>query len=86
MHIETATQRVVQLLIKGDDYEILCPNDEDAWYNLEEVIARPKLMRMLEAGTLQNLKDGKIDFIVQYSDGNRDVLSQPAGSAFICRK
>lgn len=64
MHIETATQRVVQLLIKGDDYEDLCPNNEDEWYNLEEVLLRPRLMRLLEAGTLHNLKNGKIDFIV----------------------
>lgn len=41
MHIETSAQTVVQLLIKGDDYEILCPNDEDTWYNLEEVMESP---------------------------------------------
>lgn len=64
MHIETETQRVVQLLIKGDDYEILCPNDEDTWYNLEEVLLQPRLMRLLEAGTLKNLKNGRIDYIV----------------------
>ena len=61
MHIETETQRVVQLLIKGDDYETLCPNDEDTWYNLEEVLLQPRLMRLLEAGTLENLKNGRID-------------------------
>lgn len=64
MHIETETQRVVQLLIKGDDYETLCPNDEDTWYNLEEVLLQPRLMRLLEAGTLENLKNGRIDYIV----------------------
>lgn len=64
MHIETSVQKVVQLLIKGDHYEELCPNDEDTWYNLEEVLERPLLCRLLEAGTLENLKNGRIDFIV----------------------
>lgn len=64
MHIETETQRVVQLLIKGDDYETLCPNDEDTWYNLEEVMAQPRLKALLEADTLSNLQAGKIDCIV----------------------
>ena len=64
MHIETSTKRVVQLLLKGDDYETLCPNDEDTWYDLEEVLEQPRLMRLLEAGTLENLKNGRIDYIV----------------------
>lgn len=64
MHIETSAQTVVQLLIKGDDYEILCPNDEDTWYNLEEVMEQPRIQSLLSAGALQLLKDGKIDFIV----------------------
>lgn len=64
MHIETSLQKVVQLLLKGDHYEELCPNDEDTWYNLEEVMERPLLQRLLSVGTLQLLKDGKIDFIV----------------------
>lgn len=64
MYIETEIQRVVQLLIKGDDYETLCPNDEDTWYNLEEVMAQPRLKALLEAGTLHNLQAGKIDYIV----------------------
>lgn len=64
MHIETSLQKVVQLLLKGDDYETLCPNDEDTWYNLEEVMEQPLLQRLLSPGALQLLKDGKIDFIV----------------------
>lgn len=64
MQIETAVQTVVQLLLKGDDYETLCPNDEDTWYNLEEVMESPLLQRLLSAETLQLLQDGKIDFIV----------------------
>ena len=64
MHIETSLQKVVQLLLKGDHYEELCPNDEDTWYNLEEVMESSLLQRLLSAGTLQLLKDGKIDFIV----------------------
>lgn len=64
MHIETSAKTVVQLLIKGDDYEILCPNDEDTWYDMEEVMAQPRLQNLLSAGTLQFLKDGKIDYIV----------------------
>ncbi len=64
MHIETSLQKVVQLLLKGDNYETLCPNDEDTWYNLEEVMEQPLLQRLLSPGTLQLLQDGKIDFIV----------------------
>lgn len=64
MHIETAAQTVVQLLLKGDYYEELCPNDEDTWYNLEEVMERPLLQRLISAGTLEMMKRGKIDFVV----------------------
>lgn len=64
MQIETKIQTVVQLLLKGDHYEELCPNDEDTWYNLEEVMEQPLLQRLLSPGTLQLLQDGKIDFIV----------------------
>lgn len=64
MHIETAASVVVQLLLKGDDYEKLCPKDEDTWYNLEEVLETPLLQRLLSSGTLEMLKAGKIDFIV----------------------
>ena len=68
MHIETSLQKVVQLLLKGDNYETLCPNDEDTWYNLEEVMEQPLLQRLLSPGTLQLLQDGKIDFIVCRGD------------------
>ena len=64
MQIETEIQRIVQLLLKGDDYETLCPNDEDTWYNLEEVMERPLIQRLLKPETLQLLKDGKIDLVV----------------------
>ena len=64
MHIETSAQTVVQLLLKGDHYEELCPNDEDTWYNLEEVMERPLIQRLISAGTLEMMKRGKIDFIV----------------------
>lgn len=64
MHIEIGARTVVQLLLKGEDYETLCPDDEDAWYNVEEVMEKPLLQRLLAPGTLQLLKEGKIDFIV----------------------
>lgn len=64
MHIETSAQTVVQLLLKGDYYEELCPNDEDTWYNFEEVMERPLIQRLISAGTLEMMKRGKIDFIV----------------------
>lgn len=64
MQIETSVQTVVQLLIKGEDYEILCPKDEDTWYNLEEVLENPTLIRLLSQGTLEALKNGTVDFIV----------------------
>ena len=64
MHIETSTQTVVQLLLKGDHYETLCPKDEDAWYNLEEVMEQPLLQRLLSPSTIQLMQEGKIDFVV----------------------
>lgn len=64
MQIETEIKTVVQLLLKGDYYEELCPKDEDAWYDLEEVMERPIIQRLLKPETLQLLKDGKIDFVV----------------------
>ena len=64
MHIETSSQVIVQLLLKGDHYEALCKNDEDTWYNLEEVMENSLLQRLLSPGTLQLLREGKIDFIV----------------------
>jgi len=64
MHIETSVQKVIQFLIKGDDYDTLCPKDEDTWYNLDEVENNSLLQRLLSAGTLQALRTGKIDFIV----------------------
>lgn len=64
MHIETSAQVVVQLLLKGDDYDTLCPNNEDTWYNFEEVMEQPRLQSLLETGTLQMMKEGKVDFVV----------------------
>lgn len=64
MYKQTAMQKVVQLFIKGDDYDTLCPNDEDTWYTPAEVMKQPRLLSLLESGTLQNLKDGKIDYVV----------------------
>lgn len=64
MHIETSAQTVVQLLLKGDYYETLCPSNEDTWYNLEEVLENQLLQRLLSAGTLEMMKAGKIDFVV----------------------
>lgn len=64
MHIETAAQTIVQLLLKGDDYETLCPKDEDTWYNFEEAMEQPLLQRLLSSGTLQLFQEGKIDFVV----------------------
>ncbi len=64
MHIETSSKIVVQLLLKGNYYEELCPNNEDTWYNLEEVMERPLIQRLISAGTLEMMKAGKIDYIV----------------------
>lgn len=64
MQIETRIQKVVQLLLKGADYEELCPNGEDKWYNYEDVMEQPRFRRILSLGALQGLKDGEIDFIV----------------------
>ena len=64
MHIETRTQRVVQLLIKGDHYETLCPKNEDEWYTATDALNNPLICKLIEAGTLENLKNGRIDYIV----------------------
>lgn len=64
MHIETSVQKVVQLLIKCDYYEELCPNDEDTWYNYEEVMDNTLLQRLLAPGTIEAMSLGLVDFIV----------------------
>lgn len=64
MHIETAAKVVVQLLVKSEEYELLCPNDEDTWYDYDEVMENPNLQRLLSSGTLEALKNGTVDFIV----------------------
>ena len=68
MHIETETLKVVQLLLKGEDYEELCPLDEDTWYNFEEVTENDLLKRLLSAGTLHGLRTGNIDYAVCRGD------------------
>jgi hypothetical protein len=64
MQIETSVQKVVQLLLKGEDYEILCPNDEDTWYDFEEVSENPRLIALLSAGTLEAMRKGLVDFVI----------------------
>lgn len=64
MHIETKAKLVVQLLLKGDYYDELCPNNEDVWYTAEEVLKNPLLCRLLESSTIGNIKDKYIDFVV----------------------
>lgn len=64
MQIETPSYTVVRLLLKGDDYEILCPNDEDAWYNLDDAQNNERLRNLLKPKTYTDLLSGKIDFIV----------------------
>lgn len=64
MHIETSLQKIVQLLVKGDDYDVLCPKNEDTWYNAEEALSNKRLQSLLSTGTLYALQKGSIDFIV----------------------
>lgn len=64
MHIETSVQTVVQLLVKSDYYAELCPDGEDIWYNIEEIMENPLLLRLLSFGTIEMMKQGKVDFVV----------------------
>ena len=64
MHILTERKTVVQLLLKGDDYELLCPNNEDAWYNLSEIEEQPQLRHLLGEETMKQFYSGQIDFVV----------------------
>ena len=64
MHIETATQRIVQLLLKGDHYEELCPNNEDVWYDYEEVMDNTLLQKLLAPATIEAMSLGLVDFVV----------------------
>ena len=63
MQIETKANVVVSLLLKGEDYETLCPNNEDVWYDQTEVLNNAYLKRLLSVGTVELLKQGKIDYI-----------------------
>lgn len=63
MQIETKANVVVSLLLKGEDYETLCPDNEDVWYDKEEVFNNPYLRRLLSTGTVQLMSEGKIDYI-----------------------
>lgn len=64
MPIETSVQTVVQLLVKSDYYAELCPDSEDTWYNIEEIMENPLLLRLLSFGTIEMMKQGKVDFVV----------------------
>lgn len=62
---------VVQVLIKGDDYEIACPDNEDVWYDYDDISCstnQEDLERMIGEHKLQLLKDGKIDYVVMRGD------------------
>lgn len=64
MHIETSARVVIQLLLKGDHYEELCPNDEDTWYTAEEALNNSLICRLLSEGAITALKTGFADHIV----------------------
>lgn len=58
--------RVYTLLLKGDDYEIACPDNEDVWYDLSSIQDskyRQDLERIIGEETMQLLADGKIDYV-----------------------
>lgn len=64
MQIETRVMTVVQLLLKGSDFDELCKEAQDTWYSADEVKENEHLQRLLAPGTFEMLKQGKIDFIV----------------------
>lgn len=64
MQIETEVQKIVQLLLKGDDYDTLCPKDEDTWYSYTEALAQPRLIALISKATLVALRAGLIDYVV----------------------
>lgn len=65
MQILTEVQKIVQILLKGDDYETACPNNEDTWYNLDDLnYATKELLSVIGEEPVKMLENGEIDFIV----------------------
>lgn len=64
MQIETGIERVVSLLLKGEDYDTLCPDNEDVWYDISEVEENGRLKELLSEETIELMQQGEIDYIV----------------------
>lgn len=62
---------VVQVLVKGDDYEIACPDNEDTWYDSDDIACSTEqeaLEKMIGEHKLQLLNNGEIDYVVFRGD------------------
>ncbi len=64
MQIETEIQRVVQLLLKGREFEQFCINGEDTWYDKDQVIGNELISNLLSTQSFIDLCAGNIDFVV----------------------
>ena len=63
--------RVVQVLVKGDDYEIACPNNEDVWYDYDFIMEndhKEDLIRIIGEENIQLLFDNEIDYVAVRGD------------------
>ncbi len=82
-HLKTQTQslqleekndcvyKVVQVLVKDEDYEIACPDNEDFWYDADDIatsIYQEDLERMMGEEKLQLLNSGEVDYAVFRGD------------------
>jgi len=63
--------RVVQVLVKGDDYEITCPNNEDVWYDYDFIMEhdhKEDLILIIGEKNIQLLFDNEIDYVAVRGD------------------
>ena len=66
-----AILKVVQVFLKGEEYEIACPNNEDEWYEYDFLETKPELKAMLEKNfpeAVELAKCGEIDYIACRGD------------------
>lgn len=63
--------KVVQVLVKGDDYEIACPDNEDVWYDYDFIMEhdhKEDLIRIIGKENIQLLMDNEIDYVAVRGD------------------
>lgn len=63
--------KVAQVLVKDEDYEMACPDNDDTWYDADDISCstnQEELERMIGKDKLQLLNNGEIDYVVFRGD------------------